>query len=83
MAKKPTAEETEAALAQALATIETLKAEIATLKAPKADEPLSADELDIRRRVRAGLSRKDAEEAHARQKAHDAEQAALAATTGN
>lgn len=37
-----------------------------------------ADELDILRRVRAGLRRKDAEEAHARQKAHDAALAAAA-----
>jgi hypothetical protein len=42
---------------------------------------LLTNEQDISRRVRAGLSRKQAEEAHARQKAHDA--ALAAAATAN
>lgn len=43
---------------------------------PAENSCAEADELDIKRRVKAGLTRKQAEEAHARQKAHDAELAA-------
>lgn len=74
-------------LTEALALVEKLTAENTALKAAQtsgpsvhADAPLTEDELDLRRRIRAGLTPAQAREAQAAQKAHDA---ALAAASAN
>lgn len=71
-------EQLENELTEALALVEKLTAENAALKAAAAasssapDAPLTADEKAIRERVRAGLTRQQAEHAHKAQKEHNA-----------